>query len=91
MLPRDYGKELHQEITKWGNRLGDALASARVRQGDGEGFLRNIRAYQSDAERFLEEGDLVRSFESLVWAWAWLEIGNERGLLSVPALEEPRK
>jgi hypothetical protein len=45
-------------------------------QGD-ERFLENISAYISDSHYFLDKGDLIRAFESVVWAWAWMEIGLE--------------
>lgn len=88
MPERDYGQELRAEIDTWGARLRAALVGARAVSPDGAGFLRNVRAYESDAAHFLGRGDLVRSFESLVWAWAWLEIGHGRGLLEVPDLEK---
>ncbi|MCS7129804.1 MAG: DUF357 domain-containing protein [Archaeoglobaceae archaeon] len=40
-------------------------------------FLDNIKAYASDAEFFLSRSDLIRAFECVIWAWAWLEIGLE--------------
>jgi hypothetical protein len=30
---------------------------------------------------FLEKGDLIRAFEAVIWAWAWMEIGLQKGLL----------
>jgi hypothetical protein len=39
----------------------------------------NIKAYISDTEYFLKKGDLIRAFECVVWAWAWMEIGIEIG------------
>jgi hypothetical protein len=40
-------------------------------------MLRNIRAYRNDSKHFLERGDLIKSFECLIWAWAILELGRE--------------
>ena len=88
---RDYETELRVEITKWSTRLAGALKSASPHpdeQAEGERFLVNIRAYQQDAEHFLSESDLVRSFECVVWAWSWLEIGEDVGVLRVPALRQ---
>lgn len=48
---------------------------------EGERFLSNIRAYLSDSCHFAEKGDLIRAFEAVVWAWAWIEIGLEVGIL----------
>ena len=84
MLGRDFETELRLEITKWGDRLVRALTDAKAADGTGERFLDNIRAYQDDAEHFQGEGDLVRAFECVVWAWAWLEIGRDMGLLAGP-------
>lgn len=44
-------------------------------------FVENIKAYISDSEYFLEKGDLIKAFECIVWAWAWLEIGIEIGVV----------
>ncbi|NOQ38217.1 DUF357 domain-containing protein, partial [archaeon] len=41
----------------------------------------NIKAYISDTQHFIDKGDLVRAFEAVVWAWAWLEIGKDVGVL----------
>ncbi|MDI9610506.1 MAG: DUF357 domain-containing protein [Archaeoglobaceae archaeon] len=50
----------------------------RITQLEGDKrFLDNIKAYASDAEFFLLRADLVRAFECVIWAWAWLEIGLE--------------
>ncbi|PKM91965.1 MAG: DUF357 domain-containing protein, partial [Euryarchaeota archaeon HGW-Euryarchaeota-1] len=32
---------------------------------------------------FLEKGDFVRAFEAIIWAWAWIEIGEKEGFLEV--------
>jgi len=30
----------------------------------------------------LEKDDLIRAFEAIIWAWAWMEIGLQKGILS---------
>ena len=45
-------------------------------------MLANINAYVKDSAHFAEQGDLVRSFEAIVWAWAWLEIGTDLKFLA---------
>ncbi len=65
--------ELRVETLKWLERI-----KKRKFNGDRR-FVDNILAYISDAEYFMEKGDLVRAFECVVWAWAWLEIGVELG------------
>jgi len=50
-------------------------------RGGGERYLANIAAYLSDSRYFLGKGDLIRAFEAVVWAWAWIEIGEDAGFL----------
>lgn len=69
--------ELRSETLKWLERIEE-----RIKKVEGNSrFLENIKAYVSDSKYFVEKGDLVRAFECVVWAWAWLEIGLEVGKL----------
>jgi uncharacterized protein len=74
---RSLEQELLGETKKWLER-GEELF-CRI-SGD-EQILENVFAYISDSHYFLEKGDLIRAFESVVWAWAWMEIGLEKKLL----------
>lgn len=73
--------ELNEEIKKWTAKLDDAFSAAKARDNHGERMVSNIRAYRKDSRHFLERGDLIRSFECLIWAWALLEVGKELGHL----------
>ncbi|WP_456368826.1 DUF357 domain-containing protein [Geoglobus sp.] len=75
-------EELRKETLKWLERI-EALKFDGDRR-----FVENIRAYISDSHYFLDKGDLVRAFECVVWAWAWLEIGRDFGFLEVKT-DEP--
>jgi hypothetical protein len=70
---RSLEEDLYAETQKWLKRAEDLFA--RI-SGD-EHFLENISAYICDSRYFLEAGDLIRAFEAVVWAWAWMEIGLE--------------
>ncbi|AGK61898.1 Uncharacterized protein conserved in archaea [Archaeoglobus sulfaticallidus PM70-1] len=72
-------EELRKETEKWKAKIEEKMKNV---SGD-EDFLRNIRAYILDSTYFLEKGDLVRAFECIVWAWAWLEIGEIVGKLKI--------
>ena len=72
---------LRKEIDKWTLKIKKELRKVRAKNPKGEEFLANINAYVSDSGHFLAKGDPVRSFESIIWAWSWLEIGREIGLL----------
>lgn len=78
---RDVTSELEAETRKWLERLNEKMKNVKARNEKGEEFIKNIEAYASDAVHFLNTGDLVRAFECVVWAWAWLEIGIELDLL----------
>jgi len=74
--------DLLAEIEKWSKRLDSSLAGVRPLSEQGSKMLQNIKAYREDSKHFLE-GDLIKSFECLIWAWAILEVGRELGHLSV--------
>jgi len=68
---------LAAETRKWLVKAEDLFANV---SGE-EHFLENISAYIRDSHYFLENGDLIRAFEAVIWAWAWMEIGLEREIL----------
>ncbi len=70
-------EELRAETLKWLEKIESIKFSGE------RDFVENIMAYISDSKYFLEKGDLVRAFECVVWAWAWLEIGRDYGFLEV--------
>lgn len=74
-------ERLRDQTDTWRGRLDRALDEANAADERGHRFLENIRAYRSDCVHFEEEGDLVRAFEAIVWAWAWLEIGADIGAI----------
>lgn len=46
-----------------------------------EKFIENIAAYLSDCRHFGAKKDYVRAFEAVIWAWAWIEIGIDAGII----------
>jgi hypothetical protein len=68
-------RDLRDETLKWLERAEDLFSKI---SGE-ERFRENITAYISDSKYFLEKGDLIRAFEAVIWAWAWIEIGMETG------------
>lgn len=73
--------ELRSETEKWLERMKGLLPRIKLKDERGKAFLTNIRAYVSDAEHFLGKGDLVRAFESVIWAFAIFETCKELGIL----------
>jgi len=70
-----------EEIEKWLTRIKKELEIIEAIDKKGGEFLENINAYVKDCEHFLKRGEYVLSFESVVWAWAYLEIGKDLKLL----------
>ena len=71
-------KELETETDKWLKKI--ELERKKV-SGDKD-FLKNIDAYISDSRYFSGKNDKVRAFEAVIWAWAYLEIGKQQGILN---------
>lgn len=69
--------KLIDEIKKWTAKLDGALSATRARSEQGEKMFSNIKAYREDSGHFLKKGDLIKSFECLIWAWSLLETGKE--------------
>ena len=69
------------EIDKWKKKLEQERPKVRLAVPDKKDFLDNIDAYIKDSQFFFDQKDFVRSFEALIWAWAWLEIGKREGIL----------
>ena len=69
-------EQLKKEIEKWSAKLKEQIKDM---QADNDYFTKNIIAYAQDSAHFKEKGDLVRSFEAIVWAWAFYNIGKELG------------
>jgi hypothetical protein len=69
--------DLVTEIKKWSKRFDDSLLSIKPLGERGMKMLQNIHAYRNDSKHFLKYGDMIKSFECIIWAWAILELGKE--------------
>ncbi|MDY6776730.1 MAG: DUF357 domain-containing protein, partial [Candidatus Nanohaloarchaea archaeon] len=83
----DTRERLEEETGKWRGRLEDRLQEVSYGGEEGEEMVENARAYLEDSRHFEREDDLVRAFESVVWGWAWLEIGEKLNILSTDHIE----
>ncbi len=75
----DTEKRLIHETEKWQGKL--RALSITPKSEKGEKYLVNINAYISDSEHFCSQKDYIRAFEAVIWAWAWVEIGKDIGIL----------
>ena len=69
--------DLLSETVKWQGKAQDLYENI---SGEEE-FMENISAYIQDCQYFLDRGDLIRAFEAIIWAWAWMEIGLQKEIL----------
>ena len=74
-------RKLDEEIEKWTCKLDEILPITKSSSDEGKDLIEDIQAYRKDSKYFLEKGDLIKSFECLIWAWALLEIGKRFGCL----------
>jgi len=79
MVGSDLEKDLLEETLKWLKRAEEAFSE--IKSTSNPRFVENIEAYLKDSKYFLEKKDLIRAFECVIWAWAWMEIGGEVGLI----------
>ena len=77
----DTEETLLAEINKWAKKIEKDTEGIKIKDKNKEHFITNIQAYIKDSKHFLAKGDLIRSFEAIIWAWSWLEILKELGVL----------
>ena len=70
-------KQLLMEIEKWTKKIDEERKHVAVSNDKAKDFLKNVDAYIADSQHFLKKGDLIRSFEAIIWSWSWLEILRE--------------
>jgi hypothetical protein len=75
--------ELRKETEKWLGKIKKEIRGIRLLKKGKEGMIENIRAYVKDCEYFLKGNDLIRAFESVIWAWSWIEILKELEVVGV--------
>ncbi len=66
-----------EEIEKWLSKLKRELRGIKPSSKEGKEFLDNINAYIYDCEHWLREGDYVKSWELISFAWGLFEAAKE--------------
>ncbi|MBU5575328.1 MAG: DUF357 domain-containing protein [Candidatus Aenigmatarchaeota archaeon] len=69
-----------EDIQKWIDKIEPEIQKIEPSSASAQSMLENMKAYVADSKHFLETGDLVRSFEAIIWAWAILEICKDLGV-----------
>ena len=73
--------QLISETEKWLKKAEAEFKKTKPVGKKGTEFAKNISAYLNDTIYFSEKQDYVRAFEAVIWAWAWIEIGKDIGIL----------
>ena len=68
---------LKVEIVKWLSKLKRELKETKPNDKRGKEFLENINAYVYDCEHWLKEGDYVKAWEVISFAWGLFEAAKE--------------
>ena len=64
---------LQNETKKWLGKIRGKKIIPKENSKEVREQITNIKAYISDCKYFLDNGDLVRAFEAVIYAWAILE------------------
>lgn len=80
-MKKDIEDDLRKETEKWLEKAEKEVVNLKPLNQKGEEFITNIKAYISDCKHFLDKGDLINAFESIVWSFSWIEIGKELEIL----------
>jgi hypothetical protein len=73
----DLENELRKETEKWLGKIRKEVKKIELLDKERKDLTENILAYVNDSEYFMKKNDLIRSFESVIWAWSWIEILKE--------------
>ena len=76
-----------EEVERWLEKVELIAPKIDVDSNEGESMLTNMKAYIADSRYFMENGDLVRGFEAIVWSWAIFEICRDLGVFSIDTAE----
>lgn len=75
--------EIKDETLKMIKKIEPLVGKIKTDSDKGEEMLVNMKAYISDSKHFLDKGNHLKSFESIVWAWAILEICEELDVFKI--------
>ena len=76
-------KEMLAEIEQMTEKIEPLVKRIKVDDEKGQEMLTNMKAYIKDSKHFLEKGNLLKSYEAIVWAWAILEICEDLGVFKL--------
>jgi len=77
----EVARKLEEETRKWQARIKKERRKIILKDKAHENFLANIDNYISDCAHFAKKDMQIEAFEAVIWAWAYLEIGLDIGIL----------
>ncbi len=76
-------EKLKEETLKMLKKIEPLIDKIEIVDSRGKEMLTNMKAYIDDSKHFLQDGDFIKAFESIVWSWAILEICEELGVFKI--------
>lgn len=74
-------KKLIKETKKWKKIIESKNLEEGETSSKNDEYIKNIKAYISDTNYFLEKEKYIKAFEAIIWAWAWYEIGKRENII----------
>ncbi|OGI12410.1 hypothetical protein A3K64_01095 [Candidatus Micrarchaeota archaeon RBG_16_36_9] len=76
-------EKLQEETLKMLKKIEPMIDKIEINSKKGEEMFTNMKAYISDSKHFLKEKDLIRAFESIVFAYGILETCIDLGFFKI--------
>ncbi len=74
---------LREEILEMTQKIEPLVERVEVVDNRGIEIFTNMKSYIADSQHFLKAGNLIKSFEAILWAWAILELGEELEIFKI--------
>ncbi len=87
--PEEAGKKTREQLVsetkKWLAKLEkkakDLKSTGKMSEEHLKEVIKNMNAYISDCRHFMKQGDWVRAYEAVIYAWGILETCEHLGLV----------
>lgn len=75
-------RRLKEETEKWLKKLEREVLAVKIpeKSSSAKEQMVNVNAYIKDCRHFLKQGDYIRAFEAVVYAWGIFETLQHLGL-----------
>jgi hypothetical protein len=75
-------RALKRETEKWLSKIENVKYEVNNSSKEVKNTLKNMKAYIDDCKYFLKQGDMIRAFEAVVYAWGIYETLLHLGIVT---------